>query len=144
MGTAACPIEVDSSSDEDEGPLPHWNDLPYDGVVEAPVGMPSFQLYFLLLTLDYDRAVHLENQCRRRFDIHDEDVPFGGALPMLNAPLPATPGRVLHEDLDAGAVWTTAPWSAAVLSAQLYDAEDGWYRSWLDELKWMASSSRPP
>ena len=45
LGTASCPIEIDSALDEDEGPLPHWNDLLYDGIVEAPVDKPSFQLY---------------------------------------------------------------------------------------------------
>ena len=68
-GTTDHPIEVDSSSDEDEGALPHWNDLLYDGCVEAPVDKPSFQLCCLLLTLDYGRALHFEHQCRDRLGV---------------------------------------------------------------------------
>ena len=141
LGTASCPIVIDSSSDEDEGPLPHWNDLPYDGIVEAPVGAPPFQLYCLLLTLDYGCALHFEFWCCDLLGIHDDAVPFGGMLPELTAPLPTTPGRVLHEERDAGAVWTTAPWSAAVLDACSCGV-DG--RTWLNELRWLASDSRPP
>jgi hypothetical protein len=60
----------------------------------------------------------------------------------LYGPLPATPGRVLCEILHAGDVWTTAPWSAAVLSAHSYEL-DG--RCWLDELRWLADyNSDPP
>ena len=59
----------------------------------------------------------------------------------MNAPLPAMTGHVLHEVLHAGEVWTIALWSAAVLSAHSCSL-DG--RSWLNELKWLASNRHPP
>ena len=66
---------------------------------------------------------------------------LGGVLPLLNAPLPPTPGHVLHEVWHAGEVWTTAPWSACVLAAHEYTL-DG--RAWVDEIRWMAANSNRP
>ena len=75
LGTSNQPIDLcsDSSgesladlcslSNEDEGALPHWSALLYDGCVEAPADKPPFQLYCLLLMLPYDHAIHFEYKC---------------------------------------------------------------------------------
>ena len=44
--------------------------------------------------------------------------PGGGVLPFLNGPLPLSPGRFLTLAHHAHAVWTSAPWSAAVLAGR--------------------------
>ena len=67
------------------------------------------------------------------------EVPWGGRLPLLYSPLPATPGRFLSLAHHAGAVWTTAPWSAAVLATC---RPDGYCR--LAELKYLADNNDPP
>ena len=59
--------------------------------------------------------------------------PGGGRLPLLYGPLPATPGHFLSLAHHAGAVWTAAPWSAAVLAVHNLDDH-----RWLAELKWFA------
>ena len=56
-------VDLCSSSNEDEGALPHWSTLMYVGFVEAPVDKPPFQLYCLLLMLPYDHAIHFEYKC---------------------------------------------------------------------------------
>ena len=91
--------------------------------------------------LPYDHAIHFEYKCHHCLGVQDAEVPFGGTLPDSYGPLPATLGHVLSEILCAGDAWTTAPWSAAVLSMHSYGL-DG--HSWLDELWWLAYNSDPP
>ena len=66
-----------------------WNDVPYAGTVVAPVGKPPFQLYCLLLTLDFAHALHFELQCRLRLGVEDEDCAFWGCAPFVECSSPS-------------------------------------------------------
>ena len=74
------------------------------------------QFYCLLLSVPYDAAIQFERACMDHLCVLRDNVPWGGVLPFGPGPLPLSPGGFLTVACDAHAVWTAAPWSAAVLA----------------------------